>query len=148
MKWSYMFLPLFIAVAPVAEPLKPADPKADVKPFQGVWLISSVVTYQGKVIPDDAKWVFEGDQYTTKIGTEVQEGTVKVDPAKNPKWIDLSVTSGNFKGNTYRGIYKFVDDELVLCFPPGPPGMKPDRPKLLSGNAGGETLMFLKRKKD
>jgi uncharacterized protein (TIGR03067 family) len=145
MKWSFAFVLLFIVVPLIADPPRPPDPKTDLKPLQGVWLISTVETDGMKVTVDEAKWVLEGDKYTTRIGTQVQEGTAKVEPSRDPKWIDLSVTVGNDKGQTYRGIYKVTDDELLLCFPRD---TKADRPTELSGNAGnGQTLMVLKRKK-
>jgi uncharacterized protein (TIGR03067 family) len=88
--------------------------------------------------------VFEGDKSTLKVGTQVEEAIAKPDPAKEPKWIDLEVTSGRNKGATYRGIYKFVDDELLLCFPKD---TKADRPTEFSGNAGnGQALTVLKKK--
>jgi uncharacterized protein (TIGR03067 family) len=146
MKRCYLFVPFLLICALAADPSKQPDAKADLKPLQGVWLISAVESNGVKVKPDDAKWVLEGDKYTTKIGTQVQEGTVKVDPTKDPKWINLSVTAGSNKGQTYRGIYKVVDDELLLCFPKN---TKADRPTELSGNTeNGQTLMVLKRKKE
>jgi hypothetical protein len=55
------------------------------------------------------------------------------------------VTAGADKGKSYRGIYKFVGDELILCFARDP---KVDRPKAFTGKAGsGQTLLVLKRKK-
>jgi uncharacterized protein (TIGR03067 family) len=54
------------------------------------------------------------------------------------------VTAGPDKGKTYRGIYKFVDDELVLCFPGDTAA---ERPKEFSGNVGkGQALYALKKK--
>jgi uncharacterized protein (TIGR03067 family) len=119
---------------------------ADLKGLQGVWLMTAAEADGVKVTPSEAKWVFKDNTYTLKVGTMLQEGTVTLDPTKKPKSIDLTVTTGTDKGLTYRGIYKFVDDELLLCFPKD---TKAERPKELSGNAGnGQTLTVLKRKKE
>jgi uncharacterized protein (TIGR03067 family) len=145
MKWSSLIFALFVVSSLGADPPKAADAKDDLKALQGVWLVSAVEADGVKASPDDVKWVFEGDKYDLKAGTQVQQGTVKIEPAKNPKRIDLSVTSGNDIGMTYRGIYKIVDDELLLCFPKD---TKAERPTEFSGNAGnGQILTVLKRKK-
>jgi uncharacterized protein (TIGR03067 family) len=140
------FLLLIVVSSLGADPPKAPDAQDDLKTLQGVWTINAVESDGVKVKPDDAKWVLEDNKYTTKVGTQVQEGTVKIDPKKDQKWIELMVTSGKDKGLTYRGIYKFVDGELLWCFPKD---TKTERPKEFSGNAGnGQTLTDLKRKKD
>src|SRR5919108_6502390 len=77
-----------------------ADDKADVekerKKFQGTWTFESVET-GGKEIPAaEFKGVtvtFEGDKYTVKKGDEVIEAaTLKLDPSKSPKTLDVTVT--------------------------------------------------------
>jgi uncharacterized protein (TIGR03067 family) len=145
MKCFRMILLLFAVCALGSNLRKTPDDKDDLKALKGVWLVSVVESNGVKVSPDDAKWDFVGDKYTVKVGTQIQEGTAKVESAKNPKRIDLSVLSGNDKGLTYQGIFKIVDDELLLCFPKD---TKAERPTEFSGNAGnGQTLMVLKRKK-
>lgn len=127
-----------------ADPPKPPDRTDELKKFQGVWVIRVAEQDGRKASPDDGKWEFEGDKSTLKVGSQVEESTVKLDPAKGPRWIDLAVTSGRNKGHTYLGIYKFVDDELLLCFPKD---TRADRPTEFSGTAGnGQALTVLKRK--
>jgi uncharacterized protein (TIGR03067 family) len=140
-------LVLFLPVLPLhAEPPKAPESKDELKKFQGVWLLRVAEQDGRKATSEDLKWVFEGDKSTLKNGTQVEEAIVKLDPAKSPKWIDVEVTSGKNKGQTFHGIYKFVDDELLLCFPKD---TKAERPTELSGNVGnGQTLTVLKRKKD
>jgi uncharacterized protein (TIGR03067 family) len=143
----YFALLLLTVVSPLgADPQKGSDAKGDLKAFQGVWLMTAVESNGQKSTPDDAKVIFKDNTYTLKVGTTLQEGTFKIDIDKNPKSMDWAVTSGPDKGLTYRGIYKFVDDELLVCFPKD---TKADRPTEISGNAGnGQTLTVLKRKKD
>ena len=71
-----------------------------------------------------------------------------LDPSKDPRQIDFAVTARDVKGKTYRGIYKFLDDELLLCFPVAARPPVPD-PRGISGNAGnGQALYVLKKKKE
>jgi uncharacterized protein (TIGR03067 family) len=103
-------------------------------------------TKVGKDQLAEGKWVFEGDKSTLKFGTSVQESKATLDPSKDPREINLEVTAGADKGKTYCGIYKFLDDELILCFPGD---TKAERPKEFSGNAGkGQALYALKKKKE
>jgi hypothetical protein len=69
MKWSCVFLSLVVASWLGAELPTAAGTKGDLKPLQGVWLISAFEKDGVKVSPNDAKWIFEGDKYTIKIGT-------------------------------------------------------------------------------
>jgi uncharacterized protein (TIGR03067 family) len=146
-----MKLPTVLGLLLIALPLRAESPKApdakdELTKFAGVWLLSVAEQDGRKGNSADLKWVFEGDKSTLKNGTQVEEAAVKLGPGRSPKWIDLEVTSGKNKGQTYQGIYKFVDDELLLCFPKD---TKSERPAEFSGNAGnGQTLTILKRKKD
>jgi uncharacterized protein (TIGR03067 family) len=124
------------------------DPKAELKKFQGAWSLTSAE--QNGVQGDRAqlaevKWVWEGESCTVKVGTALKEHRTTLGPDKGPKAIDLLVTAGPGKGETSRGIYRFLDDELVLCFPTD---TKAARPKEFTGKAGsGQLLLTLKRKK-
>ncbi|HEX3146615.1 MAG TPA: TIGR03067 domain-containing protein [Gemmataceae bacterium] len=146
MKLQAVLVLLLLSLPLKAEPPKSPDAKDELKKFQGVWIISVAEQDGRKGTTEDGKWVFEGDKSTLKIGTQVEESVAKLDPAKSLKWIDLEVTSGKNKGQTYHGIYKFVDDELLLCFPKD---TKAERPTEFSGNLGnGQALTVLKRKKE
>jgi uncharacterized protein (TIGR03067 family) len=43
-------------------------------------------------------------------------GTHKLDPAKSPKAVDITVTEGEDKGRTWLGIYEQKGDTLRACF--------------------------------
>ena len=148
------------APAPTAPPAKSADPapaasgpgqtsklEEEQKKFQGVWQFSGFEQGGIKIAPEkfaDAKWVFEGSKTTFMLGTTVQESTLTIDASKEPRHIDLMVTAGPDKGSVYRGIYKFLDGELILCFPGD---TKAERPREFSGNAGPRRCCTSSRRK-
>ncbi len=146
MRICCLCLALLVGPSLGAEPPKASEIKEALKPFQGVWLIR-LVEKDGTQVRgnDDAKMIFENDKFTTKVGTQIQEGTFKVENGKGQNRIDMVVMSGIGKGDTYRGIYKFVDDELLLCFPKD---TNAERPKEISGNAGNGQVLTILRKKN
>ena len=123
-------------------------PESDQLRFQGSWQLADMEKNGNKRGEADLKeihWVFDGSKYTLKLHTTLQEGTVSLDSSQEPKQIDLAVTAGPDKDQTYHGIFKFVDDEIVLCFPDNTRG---ERPKTLTAAAGsGQIVYVLKRKK-
>jgi uncharacterized protein (TIGR03067 family) len=99
--------------------LTAADPSADLKPFQGKWVLSAA-TLSGR----DHKEDFEGltltitdDKYTVTIGPNTDKGAITLDVSKTPKQITLasSEKKGPFKGRTMPGIYEFNGDKLTVC---------------------------------
>ena len=128
-----------------------ADDKADVdkelKKFQGTWTFESVET-GGKEVPaaqfKGITVTFEGDKYTVKKGDEmIQACTLKLDPSKSPKTLDVTVAEGPNKGATMLGIYEISGDTLKVCFDPD--GKK--RPTEFKGASGSQTLVVHKRVK-
>jgi uncharacterized protein (TIGR03067 family) len=122
--------------------------KTDPEKIQGAWVLASAEDDGRTESPEElAKfmWSFDDDKYTTRYNADIREGTFKLDPDKTPKAFDQTATAGADKGKSYRGIYKFFDDELFLCFSKDE---KVDRPKEFSGKAGsGQIMMVFKRKK-
>lgn len=76
------------------------------------------------------------------------KGTIKIDPKKKPKEMDLTVTEGEkFKGETARAIYELKGDTLRWCA--NEPG-KEERPAAFpdsEGGMGGHLYFVLKRAK-
>lgn len=96
-----------------------ADPPADLKPFQGAWVLSSA-TLGGRDHKADFKGLtltIDGDKYTVSVGPNLDKGTIALDSAKEPKQITLasSEKTGPFKGRTMPGIYEFKDGKLTVC---------------------------------
>ena len=122
-----------------------ADDKADLekelKNFQGNWNIESSVTGGTEISADQLKGfilIFEGDKHTLKFGDKVfQVGTLKLDPSKSPKTVDVTMTEGPDKGTTMLGIYEIDGDTLRVCF--DPQGKK--RPTEFKSAAGSQNFV-------
>lgn len=105
--------------ASIALLLLTADPAADLKPFQGKWVLSSA-TLAGRDHNDDFKGLaltIDGDKYTATVTSLTDKGTITLDPSKSPKHITLasSEKNGPFKGRTMPGIFEFKGDKLTVC---------------------------------
>jgi uncharacterized protein (TIGR03067 family) len=135
-------------VAPLDAAQTAPKPESAQPKFQGLWQFYGVEQNGSKLTQEkltDCKWEFDGDKYALKFFTTLQEGKVTLDPSKDSRQIDLAVTVGPDSGKSYRGIYKFFDDELILCFPGNTDA---ERPKTFSGNVGnGQVVYVLKKKK-
>lgn len=92
------------------------DADKDRKALEGTWKGKGpagegvlVVAFSGK------NFTFTMQEGNDKL---VFKGTYKIDPAKNPKQMDLTVTDGpdaNFNGKTALAIYELKGDKLKWC---------------------------------
>ena len=69
-----------------------------------------------KPVLDSMKLILKDDKYTVLMGEESDEGTVKHDPSKSPKTMDINGTKGPNKGKTFLVIYELKGDELRVCY--------------------------------
>jgi len=124
-----------------------ADVEKELKMFQGTWTFESVEAGGKEVPAAEFKGItvtFEGDKYTVKKGDEViQAATLKLDPSKSPKTLDVTVAEGPNKGAVMLGIYEISSDTLKVCF--DPEGKQ--RPTEFKGASGSQTLVVHKRVK-
>ena len=106
----------------------------------------------GKKVPEDiiAKVslivTFKDGKYNvTVMGKDLESGSYKVDAAKTPTQIDMTIVEGKAdeKGKMQLGIFKLEKDVLTLAI--GKAGSK-DRPKDFEGGEGIE-VSVLKRNK-
>jgi uncharacterized protein (TIGR03067 family) len=95
--------------------------KEELKRLQGTWTPVSG-SYSGKklsaaAVQQEARLVIQGGRFTLqKPKDEAWKGTVTVNPAKKPKTLDLKITEGEDKGETFEGIYELQGDTLKVCY--------------------------------
>jgi uncharacterized protein (TIGR03067 family) len=117
--------------------------------FFGEWRVASLEIDGNQVKEEDVKKfkVVNGADGTWNITIEGEiklQGVSEIDPTKEPKTVDLTVTEGESKGETMLGVYEFSDENNTrkVCF--AKPGDK--RPGEFSSPAGsGRMLALLKR---
>jgi uncharacterized protein (TIGR03067 family) len=121
----------------------------DLQAFKGTWRLSSREVDGKKDSDEEIKDVIMTNDgsapITVRRGDKViAEATVKLDPAANPKAIDVTFTEGVHKGKTVLGIYEIEGDAFRVCV--ARPG--DERPSEFSAKAGsGRTLVAYKREK-
>lgn len=95
------------------------DDAKDGDTMQGTWL-PSTAELGGKKFPEEVrktiKLVVKDDKYTVTVGKEVDQGTVKLNPAAKPKEMDITGTKGPNKGKTILAIYERDGDKLRVCY--------------------------------
>jgi uncharacterized protein (TIGR03067 family) len=94
----------------------PAAAPTDYDRFQGRWGAISAKAGNGSIpTPAIPQWTmrFTGRNVRVTTPTSSDEGTFTLDPAKNPKEIDIEPAAGGQR--RLRGIYRFVGDELEVC---------------------------------
>jgi uncharacterized protein (TIGR03067 family) len=89
------------------------------------------------------KWVLSDGKLLIKQGnSEGIQCTVKFDPSKNPRTMDVMVAEGPKKGDTLLAIYTLEKDTLKVCL-----GSK-ERPKEFKTASGsGHAIIVFKREK-
>jgi uncharacterized protein (TIGR03067 family) len=111
MRPRFVFLLVGTLITPVL-----AD---DSKDLQGTWRVISLEA-NGENKPAEEfkgwKFVFEDDQgWLVKPEETSPKFKFKLDVARSPKTIDLTVQSGSDKGKVAMGIYGLKDGQLRLC---------------------------------
>lgn len=125
-----------------------ADAPKDQDALQGTWKLSSGKG-GGKALTANqikgGKLVVKGDRYmVTLAGRGTVKGRQKIDPAKDPKTIDIVDASGPDKGKTRLGIYELKEGEYRVVF--APPG-QPRPTKFTTAPASGQWLHVWRRVK-
>jgi uncharacterized protein (TIGR03067 family) len=96
-----------------------SDDAKDGDAIEGVWL-PATAELAGKMFPDEVrktiKLVVKGDKYTVTVGKEVDQGTVKLNPAAKPKEMDITGAEGPNKGKTILAIFERDGDTLRICY--------------------------------
>jgi uncharacterized protein (TIGR03067 family) len=124
------------------DPKKGDTKKGDLGALQGSWQCIAGENDGEPAAADDVKTyqlIVKDDIYTIKMkGKEVEQGTLKLDPTKKPKTIDVKITVGEDKGKSQLGIYELDKDSFKVCF--AQPGK--ERPKELTSKKGSMNLSF------
>jgi uncharacterized protein (TIGR03067 family) len=93
--------------------------KEDGKKMQGSWK-PVAAELAGKPFPDEVlktmKLVVTEGKYTVTVGEQMDEGTVKLEPAKKPRAMDIVGTKGPNKGKKIPAIYELTDTTLRICY--------------------------------
>jgi uncharacterized protein (TIGR03067 family) len=117
-----------------------AQPADDLKATAGKWAVAKA-TIGGKDFTAAFKTlelqIAADGAYTLKINGETDKGTVKADPTKTPKEMDILGKEGPNAGKTIKTIYKLDGDTLTVCYELG----DGDRPTAFESKAG--TKQFL-----
>jgi uncharacterized protein (TIGR03067 family) len=124
--------------------------KKDRKKYEGTWQVVALEVEGNKADEEDAKKITvineaDGKWAIEAEGKVVAKGTSEIDPTKKPKTVDLTMTEGDDKGNTFLGIYEFADDNTrKVCLAQA----GKDRPTEFSSTAENKHILaVLKRVK-
>ena len=118
--------------------------KDDAQKIQGTWKVVSAED-SGRKAPQDSikdlRWTITRDAITYQVASRTTRWSYKLDPAKKPKWADL--TEG---GRTRLAIYDLSGDTLKVCFAEG---AHTERPNAFESkaNSPNDVLIVLKREK-
>jgi uncharacterized protein (TIGR03067 family) len=135
-----------IAVLLVVAATPARDAKKELEKLQGEWTGVSLEE-NGKKIPDGHvkkfKLTIKGEKWMVQFGDkQVGDATFKIDPAKDPKRIDMTFKVEGDDLDSH-GIYKVDGDTLTLCRAHG----KAERPKEFKGKDDQYNIEVWKRVK-
>jgi uncharacterized protein (TIGR03067 family) len=91
----------------------------EAKKMEGTW---KPVTAElgGRPFPEEVikmmQLVLADGKYTVTIGEQKDEGTVKLDPTKTPRTMDITGTKGPNQGKTIPAIFELTDTTLRVCY--------------------------------
>jgi uncharacterized protein (TIGR03067 family) len=121
----------------------------DLQLFKGTWRLSAKEEDGKKLSAEEIKDVIgtidgSGNVSVKRGDKIINEATVKLDPTKQPRMINVTFTAGERKGQRVLGIYEIEDDTFRVCV--ARPG--DERPAEFSARAGsGHILVTYRREK-
>jgi uncharacterized protein (TIGR03067 family) len=114
--WSVL---ICVCAGPLARGDEASNAKDDGKKMQGSWK-PVVAELGGKSFPDEVlktmKLVVTDGKYTVTVGKQTDEGTVRLDPAKEPRAMDIVGTKGPNRAKKIPAIYELTDTTLRICY--------------------------------
>jgi uncharacterized protein (TIGR03067 family) len=124
------------------------DAKKELQKFEGTWKVAAF-EQKGQKADTEAfkefKLTIKGDKFTFESPGDKMEGTIKVDPSKKPKALD--VEGKNSSGETIKsaGIYELDKDSMKVCYRLN----STDRPKeFKTGPDSDDFLVIYQREKN
>jgi uncharacterized protein (TIGR03067 family) len=150
--WRSVWLAGVLLTAPSSPTIAGDAADKEARRLDGTWRFLSLKS-DGEDAPEEVigkwRWVIR-DRVLTIPGPGNGEGksSLKIDPSKSPKAIDITGVDGPGKGETVECIYKIEGERLTICLPGGKGG-SPGRPRP-EEFSGGESmsLVVLERVKD
>lgn len=91
--------------------------KKDLDRFQGEWVIGALEVNGQDVSADKlvgTALTVKGDEYSVKVKDTTIRCKLTLDPAKDPKEIDMLFLDGANKDKTQKGIYRFKDETFQI----------------------------------
>jgi uncharacterized protein (TIGR03067 family) len=125
--------------------------KEELKRLEGTWTPVSGA-YSGKKLSAadlkrEGRLIIKGGRFTLENPEDkAWKGTVTVNPAKKPKTLDLKITDGEDKGQTFEGIYELKWDTLKVYYSTNLE-IGDDRPTSFDSSSKGWMLVVFKRGK-
>src|SRR5438445_5764517 len=112
-----ILIALFAGACIAAEQPSDEAVKKELKTFEGKWEALSAQNFDGTT-PTDVELQLmtldvDGAEFTMKTGSLTVKGTIKVDPSKKPKAIDIYF--GNAAEPNIKGIYEVKDGVRKSC---------------------------------
>lgn len=123
------------------------DAKKELEKLKGTWVVTSAERdgkQTDRLNGDKMTIAGEGFVVTSKDGKELVKATIKLDPSKKPKTIDLTLTEGSDKDKVVLGIYALDGDKMKICL--NEPG-NTTRPTEFASKEGTR-LMVVELKRD
>src|SRR5947209_7140053 len=114
-------IPLFALALSLLVPTTDA-PTGDAKDIQGTWRVV-LLQDSGETVPihKDSRVLIRADRLTLKDKNYPLDVAYRLDPSKDPKWIDLGMPQAQ-----YKGIYELKGDALKICYNERPRGERAD----------------------
>jgi uncharacterized protein (TIGR03067 family) len=143
-RFNTALLPYFWMMLETNDPAANEATRGDRQRYQGDWQLTSA-RRDGKDMPAENvkafRCKFHDDRFSiTRDGKVVESGTLRLDPSKTPKALEVTLDGGD--GQLVLGIYELEGDTYRMCY--GGPGK--DRPTTFDAAAGsGHSFSCWKR---